>query len=208
MTPERWRQIEERFHAFWRLQRGGRRSVWTIAVGGDDPVVVADDDFENWNPVWSPDGRHLAYYRNNDNTFIIETAKPWAEQTPQALPEADVNLKTFLPSSWSGDGLKLAGWQQAGANQSAGILVYSFASQRYQKLTDSGLQPRWLSDNRRLMFSHMGKLQIVDSQTGKIETVMDITPDTIFGFTLSTDERQLYFTHASTEIDIWLSEIQ
>ena len=150
----------------------------------------------------------LAYYRNNVNTFVIETKKNWVEQTPQPLPESDSNIKVFLPASWSGDGLKLAGWQKVGSNQSAGILVYSFERKKYEKLTDSGSNPRWLSDNRRLLFFHEGKLQIVDSLTKRVATIMEITPNGFFGFALPKDERLIYFTQASTEIDIWLSEIQ
>ena len=117
------------------------------------------------------------------------------------LSEAKVSAKP-------GDGLKLAGWQKVGSNQSAGILVYSFEQQKYERLTDSGSNPRWLSDNRRLLFLSQGKLQIVDSLTKRVATIMEINPDAFFGFALPKDERLIYFTQASSEIDIWLSEIQ
>ncbi len=49
--------------AFWGLRGGlggpGRRDIWTVAAGGGDPVAVTDDEAEDWNPVWSGDGRQL-----------------------------------------------------------------------------------------------------------------------------------------------------
>ena len=86
-----------------------------------------------------------------------------------------------------------------------GLLV---RAAKYEKLTDSGSNPRWLSDNRRLLFSFQGKLQIVDSLTKRVAMIMEIAPDGLFGFALPENERIIYFTQASTEIDIWLSEIQ
>lgn len=205
----RWSPDGERV-AFYS-DRSGNYEIWLINKDGSDLTQlthVATETEYSICPVWSPDGLRLAYYLNNVNTFIIETEKNWVEQTPQPLAEGDSNINVFLPAAWSGDGLKLAGWQKVGSNQSAGILVYSFEQQKYEKLTDSGSYPRWLSDNRRLLFFHEGKLQIVDSLTKRVTTIMEIAPDGFFGFALPKDERLIYFTQASTENDIWLSEIQ
>ncbi|HSB10276.1 MAG TPA: protein kinase [Blastocatellia bacterium] len=205
----RWSPDGERV-AFYS-DRSGNYEIWLVNKDGSELkqlTRVATETEYTYCPVWSPDGLRLAYYLNNVNTFIIQTRKQWAEQTPQPLTEADSNFKDFLPSSWSDDGLKLAGWRKVGSNQSAGIMVYSFKDHRYEKLTDSGASPRWLSDNRRLLFFNEGALQVVDSLTKRVSTVMEITPDVFFGFALPKDERFIYFTQASSEIDIWLSEIR
>lgn len=205
----RWAPDGERV-AFYS-DRSGNYEIWLANKNGSGLEQLTHSATETeycYCPVWSPDGLRLAYYLNNVNTFIIETGKDWAEQTPQPLPEADASMSSFLPASWSYDGQKLAGWQKVGSNQSAGIVVYSVKDKSYEKLTDYGASPRWLSDNRRLLFSAEGKLQIVDSLTKKVATVMQILPDLFFGFALPRDERIIYFTQASSELDIWLSEIQ
>lgn len=42
--------------AFWSVDDGGRRRVWTVAVGGGAPVAVTNGTSTAWNPAWSPDG--------------------------------------------------------------------------------------------------------------------------------------------------------
>ncbi len=42
--------------AFWSVDDGGRRRVWTVAADGGQPVAVTDGKATAWNPAWSPDG--------------------------------------------------------------------------------------------------------------------------------------------------------
>ncbi len=48
--------------AFWGLPQGtGKRVLSTIPVGGGEAVPLNDDEYFNWNPVWSADGNHLYF---------------------------------------------------------------------------------------------------------------------------------------------------
>jgi Tol biopolymer transport system component len=50
--------------AYWDVYRPAnntQRDLWTIAAAGGEPVRVTDDPALDWNPVWSPDGRHLYF---------------------------------------------------------------------------------------------------------------------------------------------------
>ena len=47
--------------AYWGKHKGGQRDIWTIPARGGDPVQVTDDEAFDWNPVWSPDGRHIYF---------------------------------------------------------------------------------------------------------------------------------------------------
>ena len=192
--------------------RSGNYEIWIVNKDGSDLrqlTGVATKTEYTYCPVWSPDGLRLAYYLNNINTFIVDaSSRDWRAQNPEPLPEADPTIKNFLPSSWSDDGSMLAGWRKVGSNQFAGILVYSFTNKTYEQLTERGASPRWLSDNRRILFSDYDKLQIVDRFTKRVSTVLDIAPAGFFGFSLSKNQRRIYFTHASTELDIWVSDIK
>jgi Tol biopolymer transport system component len=42
--------------AFWSVDNGGRRRVWTVAADGGPPVAVTDGTSTAWSPAWSPDG--------------------------------------------------------------------------------------------------------------------------------------------------------
>ena len=47
--------------AFWYVADGKLPNIATISVDGGEPVVVAESDASDWNPVWSPDGRFLYF---------------------------------------------------------------------------------------------------------------------------------------------------
>jgi serine/threonine protein kinase/WD40 repeat protein len=58
--------------AYWGLtQPGNRRAIWTIPVDGGAPVTVVDDDFYNWSPMWSPDGRFLYFASNRGGSMNL-----------------------------------------------------------------------------------------------------------------------------------------
>lgn len=50
-----WSPDGERL-AFWSVDRGGRRRVWTVSSTGGAPVAVTGGTALDWNPAWAPDG--------------------------------------------------------------------------------------------------------------------------------------------------------
>jgi len=57
----RWSPRGDRI-AFWGLPEGtGKRVLYTIPVAGGEPVALTDDDFFNWAPEWSSDGKILFF---------------------------------------------------------------------------------------------------------------------------------------------------
>ena len=47
--------------AYWGKHKAGQRDIWTVTAAGGPPVAVTDDAAFDWNPVWSPDGRHVYF---------------------------------------------------------------------------------------------------------------------------------------------------
>jgi len=49
--------------AYWTMRQGrqGQRDIWTVPAKGGRPIPVTKDAALDWNPVWSPDGRHLYF---------------------------------------------------------------------------------------------------------------------------------------------------
>jgi hypothetical protein len=69
--------------------------------------------------------------------------------------------------------------------------------------------PVWLSDSRRLLFHHQGKLYLIDSQSKKVRELLSVAPNEFgFGVTLSRNDRQIYFSLVTTEADIWLMNFE
>ncbi len=47
------------------------RDIWTVDVNGEHPVRVTTHDANDWNPVWSPDGRWLYFLSNRSGSMNL-----------------------------------------------------------------------------------------------------------------------------------------
>jgi Tol biopolymer transport system component len=187
--------------------RSGSDQIWTVYADGSELQQITDSPEPAIFPVWSPDGKFLAY-SSVTSSFILDATKSWNEQRPTALPAWSEPPGSFQAFSWSPDGRKLAGHlQSAGsASDTAGIVTYSVADRKYQRLTNAGSFPVWLSDSRRLLYAHGDKIVLTDTETGDVHEVLTTAPPVLFG--ISRDDRLLYFTRVQVEADIWLSTLK
>jgi Tol biopolymer transport system component len=206
-TAARWSPDGQRL-AFYS-NRSGAYQVWTISPDGSGLRQVTfgsvNDTF--FFPLWSPDSKRLLYSSLNANPFLIDAVLPWKEQTPQALSPLPEQGMTFVAWSWSADGHRLAGWRLRSDGAPAGIAVYDLGSQRYQTVFDTGSSPVWLKDDRRLLFVRDNKLFVIDSQTKAIQPLPRLA-GFAGGFTLSSDNRWLYFQQDHSEGDVWMMDLQ
>ncbi|HVR11514.1 MAG TPA: protein kinase, partial [Thermoanaerobaculia bacterium] len=97
--------------AFWALDTGSRRTIWTLPVtGGGQPVRVTNDNYLNWNPVWSPDGRNL-YFASDRGGPMSFWRVPIEQESGKVLGSPE---PVTTPAPWSGfltfsrDGLRFA----------------------------------------------------------------------------------------------------
>jgi Tol biopolymer transport system component len=204
----RWSPNGKRIAFF--SDRSGKWEIWMINADGSGLQQITYATAPVLNPVWSPDGSRIAYRNAGSNPSIIEVGKSWQEQTPQTLPSmSDPGGERVYMWSWSPDGRKLAGYQEHSAVPPSGIVVYSLDSQQYEKLTDFGAQPVWLSDSRRLLFRDQSKLYVIDSQSKKSHELLSLAPHNFgSGVTLPQDDRVIYFSLVTTEADIWLMTLE
>jgi Tol biopolymer transport system component len=85
--------------AFWSVVPGSaKRVLWTIPAGGDKAVPATGDDFLNWSPVWSPDGRHLYFASDRGGTMNLWRVP--IEETSGEVTGPPEPIST--PSEWSG----------------------------------------------------------------------------------------------------------
>jgi Tol biopolymer transport system component len=202
----RWSPDGKRIAFF--SDRSGKWDSWMINADGSGLQQLTYGTDAIMNPTWSPDGTRLALrYEGSQASIIIEAGKSWQEQSPQTLPPMNDSGERFWAWSWSLDGRKLAG-MRSGAPKSS-IVVYSFDSQQYEKLTDFGYVPVWLSDSRRLLFQQHDKLYLIDSQSKRIHEVLSVAPHEFArGVTLPRDDHLIYFSLLTTEADIWLMTLE
>jgi len=190
--------------------RSGKFEIWTIRPDGTDLQQVTHTNGQVAWPVWAPDSRRLVYTIFGQNPFLASAAQPKAAQASEALPAPGQASQFFNAWSWSPDGQKLAGFLQERDGTFSGIAAYSLETRSYARLTEFGMDPIWLSDSRRLLFNHHGRVCLVDSATRKVQEVLSIAPYEIArrGFAISRDDRAIYFSLATTEADLWMLRLE
>jgi dipeptidyl aminopeptidase/acylaminoacyl peptidase len=185
----------------------GNWEIWTVTVDGRarKQMTFLAGPNANW-PVWSSDGKDLGYNILGLGWYLIKAGQPWSKQSPAALPAWTVDGEFFAGWFWSPDGRKLAGFLERADATYPGIVLYDLASRTFEKLTDSGIEPVWLSDSRRLLFNHDGKIHLVDSLTKRTREVLSIAPAAVAkrGFAVGSGDRAIYFSIANIEADLWL----
>jgi sugar lactone lactonase YvrE len=109
--------------------------------------------------------------------------------------------------SWSPNGRALAGTVvRPDGSDVPGIVLYWLESKKYQRLTDFGSGPAWMSDSRRLLIGDpsRGKILVVDTASGKSVPLLDISVGTVSGKVgISRDDRTIFFQRDHMEADIW-----
>jgi len=81
-------------------------AIYVKQLNQDKPVRLTDDKWNNQTPVWSPDGRQIAFVSNRENKSAVWTISPDG-QIPvlKVNLEMDFNLCQLL--KWSNDGKRL-----------------------------------------------------------------------------------------------------
>jgi WD40 repeat protein len=159
-------------------------------------------------PVWSPDGRRLAFSSTGGAfSLAVENGKAAGEPVPIVPPdEAGV---AFWPSSFSPDGRQLAGTLHSTANVVRGAAIYSIPDRTYRKLpADDPALVLFLPDGRRLLVAASRGLGVIDLANGRLRPLAPATEGSeIVWAALSRDGRHLAWHERADESDIWLAEL-
>ena len=201
---------------------GKRIALYSMASGNREIATVDKDGGSmqqltflaglnvTW-PVWAPSGVEMAYtVFNGGGSFVMDLRRDWKLQKPQPLQYPSASGEVYSAWNWSPDGKRIAGFIQAKDGTYSGLALYDVQSGAFQKITGYGADPVWLSDNRRLLFLHNGKIHLVDSATRETRQIFSIAPQEVArrGFDISKDDRHIYFSVAKTEANVWLAMLE
>jgi eukaryotic-like serine/threonine-protein kinase len=191
--------------------RSGEYGIWLTNPDGSglEQLTYTSKEHMIFYPLWSPDSQRILYRMSGSSSYIIEVGKTWEDHRLERLPSFEHPRLRFGPWDWSPDGSALAGLLRGGETGSGGIVLYSFQTHEFEKITEFGSAPLWLSDNRRLLFYDAGAIYLLDGRAkGEPHKVFSVAPNTMSGFTVSPDDRSIYFSMDSTESDIWLRAVE
>jgi Tol biopolymer transport system component len=183
------------------------RGIATVQPDGTGlrQVSSAPDAF---GPVWSPSGDRLALSRNRGGAVIVDVQKP--DSPPlAALPALPRGVEGFIVTAWSSDGKRLAGHVLGASGEPSGVLTYDLDSRAFSTVSARGSNPRWMKDNRRLIFTQGDKLLLADVSSKNTRELAALRPLAPAGrLSLSPDGRYVYLSAAAMEADVWLASFE
>jgi serine/threonine protein kinase/Tol biopolymer transport system component len=189
---------------FYSERGGDGYEAWAWQPGGAEPERLTSLPGKVLEPLESPDGSLLLCSIDFRGPFLIDLRKPLAERVPRPLPVSGGRPPVFGVSAWSADGLRLAGFDEAGR-----IVLYSFADRRVEVLPETGTPMAWLRDGRTLLFLRKGALWGLDVATRQSRQILDPPPYSSFSWlSPAADERALFLVHAPQESDIGMLELK
>jgi Tol biopolymer transport system component len=202
----RWSPGGERIAMF--SDRSGELHVWSISADGSELRQLTRRSASV--VAWSPDGRRLAVTGgtgapNASTSAIIDAGLPSENNVIAELPPIPRSSFRFVPNSWSPDGQWIAG--QNGYT-TLGVLVYSVATNTYERVLDFGEWPVWLPDSRHILFVSRGReFHLLDTRTRTNRVIYSSPRDTLGPPRLSRDGRVAFFSRRVTEADVWTSRL-
>lgn len=104
-------------HIYFNSTRSGTMQIWRMKPDGQDPEQITKDEFNNWFPHLSPDGKWIAFVSfpkevaPNDHPYykhVCIRLMPISGGAPKILAYVYGGQGTMNVPSWSPDGKKLA----------------------------------------------------------------------------------------------------
>lgn len=129
-------------------------SLWVLPAGGGKATRITDLFNDARQPVWSPDGKTIAYFAYRDGGYDLWAIAPDGSNrrklTSGAFDDRD--------PAWSPDGTKIAFASDRGepGKSSYDIWTLDLASGRLEQVTSNPAEdrlPTWSADGRTIAFS-------------------------------------------------------
>jgi Tol biopolymer transport system component len=166
----------------------GRYGIWVMNADGSHKRALT------WNlgdgePTWSPDGKRIAFRRDNGNSFDLWTV-PSAGGTPRPL------LRTFQANErspdWSPDGKRIAYTSTRGGRIQ--IWILNLSSRVSRRLTTlESFSPDWSPGGRRIAFMSGNRIATINADGSHLKYLPVGTPRSADNPAWSPDGKRIAF---------------
>ncbi|MFW5696564.1 MAG: TolB family protein, partial [Phototrophicaceae bacterium] len=131
----------------------GRDDIWAVPVGSTQPIRITNSDADDRDPMWSPDGRQLAYASRNDGNWEIYIYDILAGETSRMT----YNLGFEAGPDWSPQGGEYLVYENYQNDTHLDIFfMRADGAEPPQRLPGSSdtpdFSPAWSPDGRRIAF--------------------------------------------------------
>jgi Tol biopolymer transport system component len=190
--------------------RSGKYEIWEIGIDGSNLRQLSISEGQVLNPNWFPDGSKILFGLEL-NAGILEI-KPVPSDKIDYLSMVKDTGQEFTENSLSPDGKYIVGNnQKILSGDLAGMYIYSIADKSYKKISDSGWDPLWLNDSKRILYTEKRRFYIMDTRDGKSKFIYNVNQDFITTsrmYALSPDNKTIYYIKEEKESDIWMGYLK
>ena len=188
--------------------RDGGWKTWIIGVDGGGLRKLVEQ--EAVYAIVSPKGDEVVFSGLSAQD-LFRAPLTSTMSTAMRLPGNEINGEYFTATAWSLDGARLTGPLASESGRPRGVGVYDLRSHTLTKLSsDETYGALWLADSRRVVYltQRPAQLVVLDTVT-RTRAVVDVRlPGTAQQdvFTISPDNRTVYYGAVRAESDIWIVE--
>jgi serine/threonine protein kinase/Tol biopolymer transport system component len=156
---------------FFAFVPGKKTKLYTVSTDGGTPrEIIPEDQQDEWDPTWSPDGTRIAFGSGAANPdFAIQILDLKTNQV-SPLPGS----KGLFSPRWSPDGRYLA----AMPFDSRALMLFDFAAQKWSEIAKVNLGfPNWSKNGDYIYFLHEENdpaVMRVHISDHKVERVADL----------------------------------
>ncbi len=202
----------------WNGGAGDHYSIYVKLIGSEESIRLTKQASIDFNPIWSPDGRYIAFWRilkGETGIYIIPALGGAERRVCKALWEEQEFYEALGSAgrlSWSPDGKLLAFADRASRNEPASsIFLLSLDSQEVRRLTSplgwGDFDPAFSPDGQTLAFSRRGTGIYTVPVLGGEEHRL-ISGGYNWGLAWTPDGRHVVFPDASWPVNAgWLWKI-
>jgi len=197
-------------HIAFASDRGGSWGIWWMRPDGSGLEHLAS---RGAFALWSPDGSRIASTEFGSGWGFVDMTSKELPHPVRMMPSIDASSR-FWPLTWSADGKKIAGPRVRNDGTSSEVMTFTLATEKYDKVfedpDDSSFKMvLWLSDGHRLLLRSRKGISLLDTATGRSESLLAVRGQWVGGSTwISRDDRWISYSETGSEGDVWLAELK
>jgi eukaryotic-like serine/threonine-protein kinase len=211
LTDDAWRDRAPEFsrdgsRIAFHSNRSGQYQIWTIHPDGSGLAQLSHAPPPGYFILahWSPDGQTLAV-QDVTNSYLLDAESGALLRKLPPIPTG----QRFAAYDWSPDGqLLLGGGAHAEADDEPALLTYSLATGTHTSLPGRAADAEWLRDGRRALLLSARGLDLLDTRTGVLRSVVAAGAAGVSfrDLALAADDRTVAWLEERRDGDIWLLE--